>query len=133
MSGGLFAPDSRYRKAALIGAVIWTIGIFVACLWPGRELPHSNIPFIDKWTHFVLFGVFALLWLCAYPAAKVAPVVLAGLGLGIFVELLQMWFSSLGRSGDVMDAVADGVGSVLGGILFRLGRWKSRSPEGLLH
>ncbi len=122
MAGGLFAPGSRYRKAAGVVAVLWTIGIFVACLWPGRELPHSNIPFIDKWTHFVLFGVFAFLWLCVYPAARLWVMVLVSLALGILVEALQMWFVSLGRSGEVMDAVADGVGGVIGAALFWLGR-----------
>ena len=65
----LAARHSR-RKVARAAAWIWTAGIFIACLWPGKELPHSNIPFIDKWTHFVLFGVFSVLWLWAWPARK---------------------------------------------------------------
>ncbi len=121
MPSGIFTTLSRYRKAARVAAILWTIGIFAGCLWPGSELPHSDIPFIDKWTHFVMFGGFAFLWLCAYPAARLWVMVLISLGLGIFVEVLQMVFASLGRSGDVMDALADGVGGLLGTALFWVG------------
>lgn len=133
MAGGLFTPASRYRKAALILAVLWTIGIFVACLWPGKELPHTDIPFADKWTHFVLFGAFAFSWLCAYPSGKLKPllwVVAISIALGWLVECLQGWLPSLGRSKDTMDAVADGVGGVLGALLFWVGAKASRGGNG---
>ena len=118
---------------ALLGdgsaAIAWTAGIFLACLWPGKELPQSDIPFIDKWTHFVLFGVFTLLWLCAYPPPRAKPwgrlLLMAAIAtaLGCLVEGLQSGLPGLGRSGDVMDAVANAVGSVLGA----LGYWALRA------
>lgn len=114
-----------YRKAALAAAVLWTAGIFVACLWPGKELPCSDIPFIDKWTHFVLFGVFSVLWLCAYPPLPAKPgrrlllITFIAAALGCFVEVLQSGLPVLGRNGDGMDALADAAGGVLGAIGFR--------------
>jgi VanZ family protein len=129
MLGGLFTPASRYRRAALVLAVLWTIGIFVACLWPGRELPQSDIPFVDKWTHFILFGAFSFLWLCAFPAGRTATfiwIILVSIVLGWLVECLQGWLPSLGRSKDDMDAVADGVGGMLGALLFGAGMRLSR-------
>jgi VanZ family protein len=119
MPGG--AP---YRKIALTAAVLWTAAIFVLCLWPGKELPHSDIPFIDKWTHFLLFGVFSLLWLWAYPPlpntglAQFRRISFLAIGLGCLVEGLQSAIPYLGRSGDFLDAVADAVGGILGALAF---------------
>ena len=120
----LFTSSSRFRRTALALAIAWTVGIFVACLWPGKELPHSNIPLIDKWTHFVLFGIFAFLWLCAYPTGNTASflwVILISIALGWLVECLQGWLPQLGRSKDDMDAVADGIGGILGAFIFGVG------------
>ncbi len=110
-----------FRKAALAAAVVWTAGIFIACLWPGRELPHSDIPFIDKWTHLVLFGGFSLLWLLAFPGRSVTRLVTVAAiatALGCLVEGLQASLPDLGRSGDLIDAVADMVGGVLGALAY---------------
>ena len=128
MLPGLFTPASRYRRIALVLAVLWTIGIFVACLWPGKELPQSDIPFVDKWTHFILFGAFSFLWLCAFPWGRTATfiwVILISAALGWLVECLQGWLPALGRSKDNIDAMADGVGGVLGAGVFRVGRYFS--------
>ena len=135
MLRGLFTPASPFRKAALVLAIIWTIGIFVACLWPGDELPKSDIPLIDKWTHFVLFGAFAILWLCAFPygtARSYLWTFLIGAALGWLVECLQGWLPQLGRSKDTMDALADGVGGALGIFLFWIGARLSRRKTGAL-
>lgn len=132
----VFTPASPYRKLAIVLAVVWTIGIFVACLWPGDELPKSDIPLIDKWTHFVLFGAFAFLWLCAYPMGRTATfiwIILITIGLGWLVECLQGWLPQLKRSKDTMDAVADGIGGMLGTLAFwigaRLARTSKRPPH----
>ncbi len=118
------------RKAARIAAPLWTAGIFAACLWPGKALPHSSIPFIDKWTHFVLFGGFAVLWLIAYPSRswpRLAGMLGLATALGIFIECLQMALPSLGRSGELMDAVSDAVGGALGTALFYVAGIRRRS------
>ena len=132
MLRGLFTPASPYKKIATVLAVLWTIGIFVACLWPGKELPKSDIPFIDKWTHFILFGVFAFLWLCAYPNGRIATliwIIVISAALGWFVECLQGWFPDLGRTKDTMDAIADGVGGILGTLIFLIGMKRRRTSR----
>lgn len=132
MSRGLFAPDSRYRRPARWAAILWTIAIFVACLWPGHELPHSDIPFIDKWTHFVMFGVFSFLWLAAYPSGRLREIsryFWFSWIIGSIVEAAQIVFVRLGRSGDIVDAVADAVGGLLGATLFILGAKLSRGQK----
>lgn len=133
MLRGFLSPASRHRKLFFVLALLWTFGIFVACLWPGNELPKTNVPFADKWTHFVLFGGFAFLWLAAFPGLKM-PGLLAvfaiGVALGWLVECLQGWLPQLGRSKDVQDAVANAFGAALGTLVFAALRWRSsRCPR----
>jgi len=104
-------------------AILWTLFIFVGCLYPGNELPKVGVPFFDKWTHFVLFGVFSFLWAWAWvPASinKLIRVCLSGIVLGVVIEGLQGILASLGRSAETMDAIADAVGTVLGAVVFYL-------------
>lgn len=125
----VFSPQSPYKKQARFIAVAWTLLIFIACLWPGKELPHSDIPFIDKWVHFVLFAPFCFLWLCAAPAngfRRPVLVLLAGCALGFLVEILQKALPMLGRSYDLLDIAADAVGCVLGVLLFCLAAMMTR-------
>lgn len=103
-------------------AMLWTLLIFLGCLTPSAELPHVAVPFVDKWTHFVLFGGFSFLWLCAYPglgSRRYLLVIAASVLLGIAIELLQGALVSLGRSMELMDAVADALGGLIGAALFR--------------
>lgn len=119
----IFSPDSPYKKRARFLAIIWTLLIFIACLTPGRDLPKVDVPLIDKWTHLVLFGVFSFLWLCAHPIRSTRWLILLlliSITIGCLIELLQGYFTSLGRSMELMDAVADGLGGLLGILLFCL-------------
>lgn len=125
----IFLPGSPYTTQARLIARLWTLLIFIGCLTPGRELPHVNVPFIDKWTHLVMFGAFTFLWLCARPAftwVRVFLLLLIAIALGGVIEGLQGWLTFLGRSMELMDVVADGVGAVLGIIVFLLGAWIAR-------
>lgn len=117
----IFAPDSPYTKQARFLAVLWTLLIFIGCFTPGKELPRVDVPFFDKWTHLVMFGLFTFLWLCAYPVISSRlffRLFLIATVLGGLIELLQGYFTALGRSMDIMDAIADSVGAVLGIALF---------------
>lgn len=120
---GIFTPQSSLKKQARFAAILWTLLIFIACLWPGKELPQSNIPLIDKWVHFVLFAPFTFLWLCADPPAQTKRyinILLLGCLTGFLVEVLQYALTFLGRSYDTLDIVADAIGALLGVLLFAL-------------
>ena len=116
-----FTPASPYKNVARFAAILWTLLLFALCFMPGKEVPRVNIPFIDKWAHFVLFGTFAILWLCAYPSRRMSRLLIvfvAGIALGWLVEFVQGQLPALGRSQDNMDALADAVGALLGVLLF---------------
>lgn len=116
-------PGKRNQWAIRL-AVLWTASIFIACLWPGKELPKADVPFADKWTHFILFGGFAWLWLRAFPKDSrlswLLSMTIISAAVGVLVELLQYAIPALGRSGDPWDALADAVGGLLGSLLFGL-------------
>lgn len=103
--------------------MLWTLLIFILCLLPAKDIPDVQVPLIDKWVHFVLFGVFALLWLLAYPGRKPGfsvIIFLVSVATGWLVEELQGMLPTLGRTKDVMDAVADGIGGLLGVVAYQV-------------
>ena len=103
--------------------MLWTLLIFVGCFMPAKDIPKVDAPLIDKWVHFVLFGGFTFLWLCSRPSLKrswLVTILIIGIALGSTVELLQGALPSLGRACELLDAVADSLGSLLGVLLFWL-------------
>jgi len=126
----IFLPGSGYKKQSRFIAMLWTLLIFTGCLYPGRELPHVDVPLIDKWTHFVMFGLFGFLWLCAYPEGGVRNMIkwfVIAVAVGGVIEGLQVALTVLGRSMELMDVVADAVGALLGVGLFAAGAaWAGR-------
>ena len=119
----IFSPDSPYTKQARFMARLWTLLILIACLTPSAEIPKVDIPLIDKWTHCVLFGIFSLLWLCARPVLTpkwLALLTVISISFGAIIELLQGTLTFLGRSAELMDAIADALGGIIGIAVFAL-------------
>lgn len=103
-------------------------GIWVLCLIPIPETPLSDVPLIDKWTHFVMYGGLVLLFRLEYERHRraVAPfrqktlwflIWLAPIAMGGLIELAQAYLTGGNRSGDWMDFLADSIGVLLGNIL----------------
>ena len=61
-----FAEEQKYKKRARLWAILWTLLIFVLCLYPGTELPKVDVPLADKWAHFIFFAIFSFLWLSSF-------------------------------------------------------------------
>lgn len=103
-------------------AILWTLLIFFLCFIPGKDLPHLNIPLVDKWTHMVLFGMFTILWHNTTRSnsfsLKLILLIVATF-LGWLVEYVQGHYVQ-GRSQDNMDTLADAIGGLIGIILFTL-------------
>jgi VanZ family protein len=109
-----------YNKRARLWAILWTLLIFFLCFLPGDELPEVDIPFIDKWTHIILFAVFSFLWLCAGTTRHIrymAAILIVSIYLGWLVEYVQGHYIPR-RSQDVMDTIADVCGAFAGVIIF---------------
>ncbi len=110
-----------YKKRARLWAILWTLLIFFLCFLPGNEIPNVKIPFIDKWTHFILFGVFAFLWLLSMRKINFRTlliILLASILVGWLVEYIQGHLPMLHRSQDNMDTLADSIGGLLGVLVF---------------
>ncbi|RYE22393.1 MAG: hypothetical protein EOP51_13355 [Sphingobacteriales bacterium] len=111
-----------HNKRARSWAILWTLLVFFLCFIPGNDLPEVDIPFIDKWTHIVLFGVFAFLWLCAGRTRNIKyllAILIVSTYTGWLVEFVQGHYVP-NRSQDVMDMLADVCGAFLGTGLFAL-------------
>lgn len=116
----LFTKKSPYKKRATFAATGWTLLIFILCLLPGNEIPDVDIPFIDKWAHVILFGVFTFLWLCAIPTNRLVHLLIlfmVSVFLGWLVEYIQGHYVA-GRCQDNMDILADAVGGLIGILIF---------------
>jgi VanZ family protein len=117
----LFTAHSLHKKRAKFIAIIWTLLIFIACFIPGNEIPNINVPFADKWIHFILFGGFSFLWLLAFPEKSIGFLLfifLLGCVFGWMVEELQGLLYFLGRAKDWLDIYADAFGSFIGTFIF---------------
>jgi VanZ family protein len=118
----MFKIVSRYPFSVLCIIVIWILSLMP--FFP--ETPLDNVKFIDKWTHFVMYGSLTLVvWWEYYrnnptphtphrPSLLwgwLAPVLMSGL-----LELLQAYATTT-RNGDWLDFAANTVGATLGATL----------------
>ena len=128
----IFTPGSPYKKQARSLAIVWTVLIFIGCLTPAPNIPKVDVPLIDKWTHLVFFGGFSFLWLCARPVITrrwLISLFFLSVGLGALIEVLQGTLTFLGRSMELLDAVADSLGGLLGIVLFCLLAYFARTKQ----
>jgi VanZ family protein len=94
--------------------VVVSVLIIIAVLIPGPNLPDVSIGGFDKLIHILMFGAWALAVCFDYRsrALKFWIVFLAGIIFSLLTEVLQLMIE--GRSFDVYDMVADGVGLLIG-------------------
>jgi VanZ family protein len=90
-------------------------GLNALALSPAPYLPPALFDWWDKAQHAIGFGTLAVLAVSAYPNVSKLRIGLMLVASGVLIEVLQ----HLGgyRFGDWQDAVADGVGVVLGLLL----------------
>ncbi len=125
----------KSNKSLLLGkiarnyypGVICGIGILILTLLPGfcfsRINPHPQWG-LDKVAHALMFLVFGFVTLWGYrksfasfPQKRkkriVLTVALIGIVFGIVTEILQQTFAN-GRHGDIIDGIADTIGTLIG-------------------
>jgi VanZ family protein len=102
-------------------------GMFWLCFLAVNTLALSPAPYLppleifdwwDKAQHAIAFGTLAVLAVLAYPGVSKVRIGLLLIAHGVLVEVLQ-YFTGY-RFGDWQDALADGVGVLVGLVLSRL-------------
>ena len=109
-----------YPFSVSIIAVIWVLSL--APFFP--ETPLDDVPFVDKWTHFVMYGVMTLVIWWEYRRQHlhvdyrklllwgwVMPIVMSGV-----LELLQEYATTT-RNGEWQDLLANAIGVTLGAVI----------------
>lgn len=107
----------KYPLSLTLFAVVWYLSLFF--LPP--HTPLSDVAFIDKWTHIVMYGgTCSVLWWeywrqHAHPDSRrlflwawLAPIAMSGL-----LELLQEYCTGGRRSGEWLDLAANATGVTL--------------------
>ena len=109
----------NYPFSSLLIAAIW-----VLCLMPVPETPLSDVSFVDKWAHVLMYlGTCSVIWLeywrkhhqadkkKLFLLAWLAPVFMSGL-----IELVQAYCTGGRRNGDWLDFAANTLGVTLGAV-----------------
>jgi len=116
---------SHYPLSLLCVALVWYLCLMIDM----PEMPMADVPFIDKWTHLVMYGgTTSVIWweylrhhrvLVAWKLflfAFLGPIAMSGV-----IELLQAYATTT-RSGEWLDFAANTLGVCLGntvGLLMR--------------
>ncbi len=112
--------------------ILWTIIVVGVCVVPGNEIPSPpiiNIPHLDKIVHAGLYFVLTIFSVKSFLKQNLVRILnqkpfysafVYAVVLGLAVELVQYNFIP-NRSGDVLDALANSVGSLLA--LFVVKKW----------
>ena len=104
------------RKLALRFAIAWTILIVALLTVPGKSIPSSSVLEFDKLAHAGLFLILTLLWLFALSEDRISRA-LTIVGAIVLFSFASEWYQELlpfERTGELLDAVADTAGALLG-------------------
>ena len=116
-------------KTLFVAGLVYTLLITVAFLSPAADVPKVSIPYLDKVFHVLIHWVLSFIWLWfAFSSDKyhisvktVIVVLIICFSYGIAIEVAQHWFT-LSRQFDLLDVLANGVGSLLGLLSFNIVR-----------
>lgn len=116
-------------------AILWTLGITVACLVSIGDVPKVTILGKDKSIHSFFYFVFSVLWFLFLTkeiphwsfARKAILVVFSALFYGAIIEVCQEQFTT-SRKADVYDVIANVTGSIIAIlVLFLIGKFRKRN------
>lgn len=109
---------SNYRFSIVCAALIWYLSIW----FMPPDIPElRNMAFVDKWTHFLMYGSFtSIIWweylrlhttlepLKLFLLAWLAPVAMSGM-----IEIIQETCTA-NRAGEWLDVAANATGCTIG-------------------
>jgi len=76
-----------------------------------------GIPYFDKLAHLSTFSLLGFLFIAAIPKMRFSILMLVMFSFAVITEILQEKMQ-LGRAMEVMDLVADTIGSFIGGLAY---------------
>ncbi|HLV68739.1 MAG TPA: hypothetical protein VKY73_23135 [Polyangiaceae bacterium] len=116
---------SRARAFPLVRraiALLYVVAVFYGGTANLGPLPQTAFIASDKLGHVLAFAglelAFELAWLELRPGVRRALAILASLGVGLALELVQAGLPH--RAGDPLDFVADAIGTLLGALVATL-------------
>ena len=96
-------------------AIFWLVLILILCTIPSESLPKGQPN--DKISHFIAFAGFTFFWF--FHSSKYWLIILIASLYGIGIEFWQGSLpESFHRSFDWYDALADGIGGIIGLIIY---------------
>jgi len=109
----------RYPFSVFVITIVWVLSL--APFFP--ETPLDDVPFIDKWTHFVMYGAVSLTIWVEYLSQHQTPnyrrlllwAWMAIIAMSGLLELLQEYATAT-RNGEWQDLLANAIGATLGTI-----------------
>lgn len=103
-----------FKFSVVLKGAFWVCFVVInaLALSPAPYLPPELFNWWDKAQHAIAFGTLTVLAVLAYPCVSKFRIGFLLLALGVLIEVLQ-YFSGY-RYGDWQDAVADGVGVLVG-------------------
>ena len=101
------------------------VAIWVVCLIPIGEIPVTNLNLGDKWAHILMYLILSAVIIAEYAyrhrtigwrqitiAALILPIIMGGL-----IELAQAYLTFGNRSGEMLDWIADSIGSAAASLI----------------
>ena len=112
------------RRSLLILGLLYTLAITIVMVFPGKDLPKSDLP-LDKLLHVLINMCLVLIWLLYFHVKASAnlnrrmlfTVLTAVFIYGIIIEIIQQQFV-VHRHADIWDVVANTIGLILGFVVF---------------
>ncbi len=123
------ALEARARRAWRIALICYLIPITIATHWPRLGFPGAGM--IDKFIHFLGFGVLAWMWMHAAPWGR-ALVGFVCAAAWVYIDERTQALEILGRTFSGYDMLAGWIGVLFAGGIF-MTRWvrvKGLEPEG---
>ena len=113
-----------FRNYPFLPAVLFFIITVVLLTLPGSSFPNSHlfdIPFFDKWVHIGMFSTLCFLFTFPIVHFSISDskkrqwfwiILFSGIIYGVLMEFVQKYWA-INRSFDILDMVADSIGSLL--------------------
>jgi len=118
---------SEHKKTLLWLAIFWTAIVTYFCLTSFNELPQISVDNFDKLGHITFHFGITFLWFLVFKfkvlnenKKALRKAFLFSFFYGITIEIFQDQFTAT-RSGDVMDVLANTLGSILAIIFIMFG------------